>query len=102
VMEGDAVLTPLGKAFAEATILTRKQLVAARILRQPTILWIFETLRQDDNQRVARDYFLDKLRPDFGEAASSQLDLAVKWGRYAELYDFDDARDELYLEAAPE
>ncbi len=99
VMEGDAVLTPLGKAFAEATILTRKQLVAARILRQPTILWIFETLRQDDNQRVARAYFLDKLRPDFGEAASSQLDLAVKWGRYAELYDFDDDRDELYLEA---
>ena len=36
------------------------------------------------------------------EAASSQLDLAVKAGRYAELYDYDDYRDELYLEAEPE
>jgi NitT/TauT family transport system ATP-binding protein len=102
VTEGDALLTPLGKAFAEATILTRKQLVAGRILRQPTILWIFETLRQDDNQRVARSYFLDKLRADFGDEASQQLDLAIRWGRYAELFDFDDDRDELYEEPAQE
>jgi NitT/TauT family transport system ATP-binding protein len=102
VTEGDAVLTPLGKAFAEASILTRKQLVAGRILRQPTILWIFETLRQDDNQRVAKSYFLDKLRADFGDEAPRQLDLAIKWARYAELFAFDDDTDELYLEAAQE
>jgi len=43
---------------------------------------IFETLRQDDNQRVARSYFLDKLRADFGDEASHQLDLAGQMGRY--------------------
>jgi len=35
VTEGDAVLTPLGKAFAEATILTRKQLVPAASCASP-------------------------------------------------------------------
>jgi NitT/TauT family transport system ATP-binding protein len=98
VAEGDAFLTPLGKAFAEASILSRKQIVAGRILRHPTILWIFETLEKDDNQRVARSFFLDKLRNDFGDKAASQLDLAVRWARYAELFAFDDDSDELYLE----
>jgi NitT/TauT family transport system ATP-binding protein len=99
VAEGDAFLTPLGKAFAEASILGRKQIVAGRILRQPTILWIFETLKKDDNQRVSQSFFLDKLGHDFGEEEGSQeLDSAIQWGRYAELFTFDDNTDELYLD----
>ncbi len=99
VAEGDAFLTPLGKAFAEASILGRKQIVAGRILRQPTILWIFETLKKDDNQRVSQSFFLDKLGHDFGEEEGSQeLDSAIQWGRYAELFTFDDDTDELYLD----
>ena len=102
VAEGDAFLTPLGKAFAEASILSRKQIVASRILRHPTMLWIFETLEKDDNQRVAKSYFLDALRRDFGDEVSHQLDLAVRWGRYAELFAFDDDTDELYIEREQE
>jgi NitT/TauT family transport system ATP-binding protein len=102
VAEGDAFLTPLGQAFAEASILSRKQIVASRILRHPTMLWIFETLEKDDNQRVAKSYFLDALRRDFGDEVSHQLDLAIRWGRYAELFAFDDDTDELYIEREQE
>jgi NitT/TauT family transport system ATP-binding protein len=49
---------------------------------------------------VAEDFFLDKLRDDFGEWAQAQLDTAVAWGRFAELFAFDAASSELYLEAA--
>jgi NitT/TauT family transport system ATP-binding protein len=101
VAEGDVFLTPLGKAFAEASILGRKEIVTARMLRHPTMLWIFETLKRDDNGRVAKSYFLNQLRNDFGEEADRQLDLAIRWGRYAEIFGFDDDTDELYLEPGP-
>ena len=61
--------------------------------------WIYETLQQDDDQRIAEEYFLDKLQTDFGEYAGEQLDTAIDWGRYAELFAFDDNSDELYLES---
>jgi NitT/TauT family transport system ATP-binding protein len=98
VQEGDLSLTPLGQAYAEASILARKELIAGRILRLPATRWIYETLQADDNHRVDKDFFLDVLRGNFGDYAETQLDTAVNWGRYAELYAFDDDTDELYLE----
>jgi NitT/TauT family transport system ATP-binding protein len=99
VQQGDITLTPLGQTFADASILARKEIVAGRILRQPTIRWIYETLQADDDRRVAEDYFLDKLRADFGDDAGAQLDTAINWARYAEVFAFDDDTDELYLES---
>jgi len=98
VQEGDLTLAPLGQTFADASILARKEIVAGRILRQPTIRWIYETLQTDDNRRVAEDYFLEKLRSDFGDEARVQLDTAINWARYAEVFAFHDDTDELYLE----
>ena len=44
----------------------------------------------------ARGFFLDVLRRGFSAAeARSQLDTAVDWGRYAELYDYDSDDEEL-------
>ena len=99
VQEGDLLITPLGQAYAEASILTRKELAASRILRVPTIRWIYETLQADDDQRVERDYFLDKLRADVGDAAEEQLDTAISWGRFAELFGFDSDTDQVFLES---
>ena len=99
VQEGDLSLTPLGRAYADASILGRKAIIAGRVLRLPTIAWIYETLRRDDNRRVARDYFHDKLEADFGEKAEKQLDVAINWGRHSELFAYDDGMEELYLES---
>jgi len=98
VAEGDLSLTPLGQAFAEASILTRKELIAGRALRVPTIRWIYETLQRDENRRISKEYFQDRLKNDFGDFADRQLEAAINWGRFAELYAFDDDTDELYLE----
>jgi NitT/TauT family transport system ATP-binding protein len=99
VHEGDLLLTALGRAYADATILGRKAISAGRVLRLPIIAWIYETLQQDDNQRIAWEYFHDKLQVDFGEKAEKQLDIAISWGRYAELFAYDDIAGELYLES---
>jgi NitT/TauT family transport system ATP-binding protein len=99
VHEGDLLLTPLGRAYADATILGRKAIIAGRVLRLPIIAWIYETLQQDDNRRVAWDYFHEKLQADFGDLAEKQLDIAISWGRHAELFAYDDVSGELYLES---
>jgi NitT/TauT family transport system ATP-binding protein len=99
VHEGDLLLTPLGRAYADATILARKAIITGRVLRLPVIGWIYETLQRDDNGRVARDYFHDKLQADFGDEAEEQLDIAISWGRQAELFAYDADTRKLYLES---
>jgi NitT/TauT family transport system ATP-binding protein len=98
VDQGDIRLTPLGEALATASIVARKEILAGRVMRLPIIRWIYETLQQDDNQRIAEDYFVEKLQADFGDYAQDQLDIAVDWGRYAELFAYDEGSGELFLE----
>jgi NitT/TauT family transport system ATP-binding protein len=99
VQEGDLIITPLGRLYAEASILTRKEIAAGRALRVPMNRWIYETLQRDEDRRVDRDYFLDKLREEVGDFAEDQLDIAISWGRFAELFAYDKDTDELFLEA---
>lgn len=98
VQEGDLWLTSLGQAYAEASILARKEIIGGRILRLPLIAWIYETLRRDADQRIKWDYFFDNLQGDFGDLAEEQLRIVIDWGRHAELFAYDDDVDELYLE----
>lgn len=100
VMGGDLALTPLGETFAATTILTRKEIFAQRIRNLPMFRWIVEELEQQPGHRVAEEFFLGVLEQDFTpEEAGRQLDIAINWGRYAEVFEFDDDRDELYLPA---
>ena len=59
-----------------------------------------QRMMADDDGRVAEEYFAEKLQADFGEYAGEQLDTAINWGRYAELFEFDDDTDELYLQSS--
>lgn len=71
---------------------------AGRVLRLPMMSWIYETLQQDPEHRIEKEYFVDKLRPDFHDRTEKQLERAINWGRFAELFAFDDDSDELFLE----
>jgi len=99
VSDGDLFLTELGNTYADASILARKELIAGRMLRVPMVRWIYETLQKDDNQRTDREYFVAKLQDDFGERAGAQLERAIDWGRFAELFSYDAATNELFLES---
>ena len=93
------MLTALGQTFADATILARKEMLSGRVLRLPLIAWIYETLQNDDDRSVAGEFFLDRLRAEFGDKAQRQLDTAIQWGRHAELFAYGDDTRELYLES---
>lgn len=101
VEKGDVVLTPLGQTFAEASILARKEIFARRIRRVPIIHWIAEQIAQSERKRLPEEHVLGGLTENFGpEEARRQLDTAINWSRYAELFDYDADSDELFTEAA--
>ena len=99
VNAGDIEITPLGQAYAEASILTRKELFASRARRLLMIRWIMDMLHADDEQSLPWKVFYTALLPEFpDELAVRQLDIAIDWGRYAELLDYDDRHELLSLD----
>jgi NitT/TauT family transport system ATP-binding protein len=96
----DIELTPEGREFAAADILASKQLFARHAAkRAPLVRTIVQALAATDDHTLREGFFLDVLRRGFApQEARSQLDTAIDWGRYAELYDYDSDDEELTLE----
>jgi NitT/TauT family transport system ATP-binding protein len=64
---------------------------------------IRRALESKSDHTVPEDFFLDMLDEQFSEDESQrQMETAVNWGRYAELFDFDAARRRFILPDAQE
>jgi len=89
--EGDVQLSPQGAAFADADIQTRKVLFRQAALEHVTILkQIASILRRKSDHSITDDFFHDILDEHFSEEeVQRQLDTAMNWGRYAEIFDYD-------------
>jgi len=96
----DITLTPEGKEFATADILTSKQLFARHaVKRAPLVRAITQALAATADRNLRDGFFLDILRRGFSpQEARNQLETAIDWGRYAELYDYDSDEGQLTLE----
>lgn len=102
VEKGDISLTSLGQTFAEASILARKEIFATRIRRLPTFRWMLNMLERADKHELEWDVIQSALELEFPpEDAEKQIEIAVNWGRYAEILAYDDDKATIYLEAAP-
>jgi NitT/TauT family transport system ATP-binding protein len=89
--EGDVQLTPQGAAFADADIQRRKVLFRQAALEHVTILkQIDSILRRKSDHSIADEFFHDILDEYFAEdEVLRQLDTAMNWGRYAEIFDYN-------------
>ncbi len=104
VREGDVVLTVKGKEFAEADIRSRKILFREAILAHVGLLQqIKTTLESKSDHAMPIEFFhdiLDEYIPE--EETKKQVDTALNWGRYAEIFEYDSENDRLRLyHAAP-
>jgi NitT/TauT family transport system ATP-binding protein len=99
VEEGDAVITPEGREYAESEILKQKELFRKAALEHVLLLrQITRALANKSDHSVSEDFFLDMLDEQFSEdECERQLETAINWGRYAELFDWDDARRRFIL-----
>lgn len=100
VKEGDIELTPTGKHFAEASVLERKEIFREQVLDHVNSLnTIMSALKSKSNGKMPEEFFLNILTRHFGEEEShNQLATIIDWGRYAELFAYDEHIGQLYLE----
>jgi NitT/TauT family transport system ATP-binding protein len=98
--EGDAVLSDLGLQFADADVLEEKDLFRRQVVENVELVrQIVDQLRSAAEHSFHEDALLEQLQEHFSQPeARRQLDAAIDWGRYAELFAYDDDTGELYLE----
>lgn len=95
VADADIEITPTGRDFTTADIQDSKQMFAGATRRHAVLVRsVCSTLDASDEGRITSAFFVDLLRRRFGEAdARRQVDTAIAWGRYGELFDYDAASD---------
>jgi NitT/TauT family transport system ATP-binding protein len=102
VHDAQLELTEAGREFAAADIDTSKRLFGELCAdRAPLIKAILRALRATADGTLREGFFVDLLRRGFSaDEARHQLDIAIDWGRYGELFEYDAERGELVLETA--
>jgi NitT/TauT family transport system ATP-binding protein len=95
--KGDVEITPKGKAFAEADISTRKLLFREAALANVSLLQqINNGLKSKSDHAMPLEFFRDLLEEHFSEdEAQRQIETALHWGRYGEIFTYDSESDRL-------
>jgi NitT/TauT family transport system ATP-binding protein len=99
IEDADLQITDLGREWSEADILTSKSIFArAAGERAPLVRAIVRGLESSKDGSLNERFFLDLLGRGFtADEARAQLDTAIDWGRYGELFDYDSLTGELTL-----
>src|SRR6266567_574935 len=99
IEEGDVAITESGAEFANSEILRQKELFRDAAVANVLLLrQIRRALDSKSDHTVPEEFFLDMLDEQFSEDESlRQMETAVTWGRYAELFDFDASRRRFVL-----
>lgn len=91
VERGDIALTPLGRRYAQAGQAQRQALFGRQLLKHvPLAARIHRELEEEAAGTLPEEPFLELLE-DTLEAAQAKrmLEVAIEWGRYGELYEYD-------------
>ncbi|HTV57250.1 MAG TPA: AAA-associated domain-containing protein [Verrucomicrobiae bacterium] len=98
--EGDVEVTSKGRAFAEADIPTRRDIFREAALLHVTLLQQMKAaLEKKSDRTMPLEFFRDVLDEHFPEEeANKQIETAVGWGRYADIFTYDSETDAIRLE----
>lgn len=94
-------LTEAGAEWARADVLQAKQIFAKQAVnRVPLVKTVYTALRGSADGQLREDFFRDLLRRGYSsKEAEKQLDRAIDWGRYGELYEHEAHTENLILTA---
>ncbi len=97
--EGDVKVTPEGRAFADAGISRRKSLFREAALGRVILLQRMKSALESRSDHVMPlEFFHDLLDEHFTETeVEKQLETALNWGRYAEIFSYDPESGNLRL-----
>ena len=102
VAEGDIQLTDAGRRFTEMDTDERKRLFAAQLTAHvPLAALIRRVLDERASHRAPYSRFSDELEDHMSEDfAEETMRAVIQWGRYAELFSYDDESRAFSLEDA--
>lgn len=102
VGDGELVLTEIGTKFTTADIQSSKKIFANQTRGlAPLVRTICKALTGSADGTLRAGFFLDLLQRGFSaDDARRQLDIAIDWGRYGELYDYDSLSDDITADPA--
>jgi NitT/TauT family transport system ATP-binding protein len=97
---GDIKLTHMGKRFADADTNERKEIFSRSLMNYvPLAMHIRRVLDERTNHAAPRRRFIDELEDHMVEdAAEETLRAVISWGRFAELFSYDDESETFNLE----
>lgn len=97
--QGDVEITPDGKAFVEADIHKRRALFREAALAHSTLLQqMSNSLKAKSDGAMPLEFFRDILDEHFSEdEAQRQLETALHWGLYGDIFRHDSTTDTLFL-----
>jgi NitT/TauT family transport system ATP-binding protein len=98
--EGDILLTDLGRSFVNSETDERKR-IFGEALRQhvPLVNMIRQVLDERWNHRASAVRFRDELEDHMSPSyAADTLRTVIGWGRYAELFSYDEEAEQFSLE----
>ena len=89
--QGDILITALGRRYEEAGNAGRKEIFGVQVLeRVPLISYIHQGLVQDLSGDLHEDLFLRLLNFTLDKAdAERTLGVAIEWGRYGEMFEYN-------------
>ncbi len=100
VRRGKIFLTNEGYQFAEADILNRKKIFSTQLLTYIELArHIRSELDQNNDHEIDKSILIQKLDEHYSEEISNEIfRVIVDWGRYAEIFAYNDRTEQLSLE----
>jgi NitT/TauT family transport system ATP-binding protein len=100
--KGDLSITTSGKEFAESDIATRKKLFRNAVLDHVTLIQqIRNALERKSDRAIPLEFFRDILDEHMPQKdVERQIETALNWGRYAEIFTYDSETERLLLDDA--
>ncbi|MEK7690531.1 MAG: AAA-associated domain-containing protein, partial [Bdellovibrionota bacterium] len=97
---GDVVIEPLGEKITKSKINGRKQIIRERLKKVPVFERASDFLKNREGLQAGRDELMEKLAEWVpNENAEQTFTTLVYWGRYAELFGYNDDTSSFYLDS---
>ncbi len=91
IAQGDILITPLGQRYVDGNNTLRQEIFGQQILTHvPLVAYIRHGLEQDPSGDLPEELFLKLLRYTLDETEAERvLRVAIQWGRYGEVFEYD-------------
>lgn len=97
--KNQVVLTDLGRAFVKADVNRRKQMIHEGLMQLKLTQQFYERIAQSEDGSMGRDEAIQTIHEWLpNENPEDVFDTLVQWGRYGELFGYNDDDKEVYID----